>query len=78
MVKIESTVEPKVKATAFSVSPLKLSEKVEASPAVGIPNAINTPTIISVSTKPPVKIDFATKSSATITTGNTTSFNAET
>ena len=44
---MDKTVVPNVKATAFSVSPPKLSENVDTSPAVGIAKAISTPKTIS-------------------------------
>ena len=50
IVTIDNNVEPKVKSTAFSVSPSYRSENADANPAVGIAKAIKKPRIISSST----------------------------
>ena len=76
IVKVDSIVVPRVNATAFFVSPLKLSENVEARPAVGVAKATKIPRIISALIKP--SVDFTASAIPTITIGNTTNFNAET
>ena len=72
---MEKMVEPNVNATAFSVSPSYLSEKVEARPAVGIANAMKNPISISAST---AYISFTKKSMATPKAGIHINFTAET
>ena len=78
MVTMDNIVVPSVNATALSESPLNWSEKVEASPAVGIANAIKQPNTISETIQSLAKVARTTSKSATITTGKRMSFTAAT